>query len=43
MPQRSAGVCTGVSQSASIASSTAVTVTEQPATSSEVTSPYPET
>ena len=35
MPQRNDGVCTGVSQSASIASSTAVTVTvtEQPAIS----------
>jgi len=35
--QRSAAVCTGASHSASCAASTAVTVIEQPAISSEVT------
>jgi aspartate racemase len=36
-PQRSAAVCTGASHSASVPSSSAVTVIEQPAISSEVT------
>jgi len=36
-PQRSAAVCTGASHSANEAASTALTVTEQPAISSEVT------
>ena len=36
-PQRSAGVCTGASHSASVAGSAALTVIEQPAISSEVT------
>jgi hypothetical protein len=37
MPQRSAGVCTGASHSASIEGSAAQTVIEQPAISSDVT------
>jgi hypothetical protein len=37
IPQRSAAVCTGASHSASMSASTAVTVIEQPAISSEVT------
>jgi hypothetical protein len=37
MPQRSAGVWSGASHIDSIAASTAQTVTEQPAISSEVT------
>jgi hypothetical protein len=37
MPQRKAAVCTGASHSASMSASTAVTVIEQPAISSDVT------